>query len=150
MKNKRQSKLLELIEKYDMETQDELMMRLREAGFDVTQATVSRDTRELKLFKIMTPEGTYKYVAPPKSDPSTPRFNSALTESIKSVDYSGNIVVLKTYPGMAQAVATGIDALDSMDILGCVAGDDAIIVVARNERITEELSEKLSRMIRTL
>ena len=150
MKNKRQTKLLELIEKYDMETQDDLMMRLRECGFEVTQATVSRDTRELKLFKIMTPEGTYKYVAPPRGENNAPKFNVAIAEYIRSVDTAGNIIVLKTYPGLAQAVATGIDAIDSSNILGCVAGDDTIFVCVRDAHMSEELSGKISRMIRTL
>ena len=147
MKNKRQTKLLELIEKYDMETQDDLMMRLREAGFEVTQATVSRDTRELKLFKIMTPDGGYKYVAPSRGENNVPKFNIAIAESIRSVDTAGNIIVLKTYPGLAQAVATGIDAIDSSNILGCVAGDDTIFMLCRTPDEARGVAEALNRMI---
>ena len=150
MKTRRHGKILEIIDRYDVETQEELIDRLRQSGFDVTQATVSRDIRELKLSKVMTAKGSYKYLQPVRNEVSAPRFNSALTESIIKVDCSANIIVLKTYPGMAQAVATGIDAINISDILGCVAGDDTIIVVIRSAQSATDISEKLKQMMRTI
>lgn len=150
MKTRRHGKILEIIDRYDVETQEELIDRLRQSGFDVTQATVSRDIRELKLSKVMTAKGSYKYLQPVRNEAAAPKFNSALTESIIKVDCSGNIIVLKTYPGMAQAVATGIDAINISDILGCVAGDDTIIIVIRSAQSATEISERLKQMMRTI
>lgn len=151
MKNRRQDKILELIEQYDIETQDNLIERLQAAGFVVTQATISRDIRELKLSKVMTGRGTYKYIRPPMKDTTgAPRFNSALIESITHVDHAGNIVVIKTCSGMANAVATGIDSIQSNEILGCVAGDDTIMIVIRDAAEAEKTCAKLKMMIQML
>jgi transcriptional regulator of arginine metabolism len=150
MKNKRQEKILEIIEKYNVETQDDLIKHLRREGFEVTQATVSRDIRELKLAKGTSPDGVCKYALVSKKEHVIPRFNSALTESITKVDFAGNLIVVKTYPGMAGAVATCIDSFNISDIIGCVAGDDAILVVTRDDDTAEELSDKIRHMIRTM
>ena len=151
MKNRRQDKILELIDKYDIETQDNLIERLQAAGFAATQATISRDIRELKLSKVMTGQGTYKYIRPPMNEGTmNTRFNSALIESITRVDCAGNLVVIKTASGMANAVATGIDAIHSNEILGSVAGDDTIIVVIRDAAAAEQTCEKLKIMIQLM
>ncbi len=151
MKNRRQNKILELIEKYDIDTQDVLIEKLRECSFDVTQATISRDIKELKLTKGMSANGTYKYMIPKnESGAAVPKFNSALAESIKKVDAAGNMIVLKTYPGMAQAVATGIDAIHMSEILGCVAGDDTIIIVVRDDDSAVEIGNKIKSMIKSI
>ncbi len=151
MKNRRQDKILELIDKYDIETQDNLIERLQAAGFAATQATISRDIRELKLSKVMTGQGTYKYIRPPvKEGTVNTRFNSALIESITHVDCAGNIVVIKTASGMANAVATGIDAIHSNEILGSVAGDDTIIIVIRDAAAAERTCEKIKIMIQLM
>ena len=122
MKSKRQERILELIARHEIETQDDMMNRLREEGFVVTQATVSRDLKELKLTKSLTSRGTYRYTQPAQHHiASNAKLSRALAESITHVDYSMNTVVLKTYPGMAQAVASGVDALNLSDILGSVA-----------------------------
>jgi len=147
MKVKRHNKILEIIENYNIETQEELITKLRLAGFDVTQATVSRDMRELKLMKQMSDTGSYKYVVSKTNSTNHHVYNKAITGSIKNVDYAMNDVVIKTYPGMANAVAAGIDAIHESNILGCVAGDDCIIVVTRNERDAEELTVHIRRMI---
>ena len=106
MKVKRHNKILEIIENNNIETQEELIAKLKLAGFDVTQATVSRDIRELKLLKQMSDMGTYKYVVPKNnSGESQHVYSRALANSIKSVDYSLNNIVIRTYPGMANAVA---------------------------------------------
>lgn len=150
MKQKRQARILELIEQHDISTQEELLEYLRVDGFDVTQATVSRDIRELKLNKGTSKEGRVRYAMTVKREPVTPRFNSALTESITRVDSAGNLIVVKTYPGMANAVATCIDSINLSDIIGCVAGDDAILVVARTDETASAICLKLRTMIRTL
>ena len=150
MKTKRHDKILEIIGRYDIETQDDLISRLEKEGFAVTQATVSRDIRELKLSKVLTGRGTYRYVrGDNKSSDVNVKFNNALVESIQRVDYAGNIIILKTIPGLASAVATGIDAIHISEILGSIAGDDTIMVVVRNEDSAEEIADKLKNMIKT-
>ena len=111
MKKKRQAAILELVEKFDIDTQEAMLARLKEEGFTVTQATVSRDIRELKLVKESGKDGKVRYALTTKRDAQSPKFNSALTESIVRVDYAGNLVVVKTYPGLANAVATCIDSV---------------------------------------
>ena len=152
MKSKRQERILELISKYEIDTQDEMMSRLRADGFKVTQATVSRDMKDLKLTKALTARGTYRYCAG-NGRTATPnlnvKFNSAMVDSITHVDYSMNNVVVKTYPGMAQAVASGIDALNIHSVLGCVAGDDTIIIVTRDEDSSEVISKKIMELMKT-
>ena len=150
MKTKRQEKIVEIVSQNEIGTQEELIDALRAAGCNVTQATVSRDIRDLKLVKIPTGHGEYKYLLPKQNESSSSVrfFNNALAESIVSVDYACNNVVIKTYPGLANAVATGIDALQVNDILGCVAGDDTIIMVLRNETSARDISERIRHLIR--
>ena len=150
MKSKRQQKILELIETYDITTQEELISRLGEAGYVATQATISRDIRELKLVKAMMADGMYKYVHPTKRETPAPRFNSALAESVLRIDSAGNVIVIRTYPGMAQPVASCIDAIGNADILGCVGGDDTVIVVIRDAAKATELCNKIRQMLNAL
>lgn len=151
MKSRRQEKIINLVTRYEIDTQEELIGMLRREGYDVTQATVSRDIRELKLTKVPTGRGSYRYTIPSKDDREpTFKFNSVLVESIKKVDFSGNIVVLKTFAGLAQAVATGLDAIESHDILGCVAGDDCIILVARTHEAAKDISERIKTMLKSI
>ncbi len=150
MKNKRQEAILRLIGQYPIDTQEALLDKLFEEGFRVTQATVSRDIRDLKLVKNMTENGTYRYDLATRQDTVFPAFNSALTESIIRVDYAGCMLVIHTYPGMAQAVAACIDSMKLPSLLGCVAGDDTIIAVAVENHAASELAIKLRTMIRTL
>ena len=149
MKRLRQEKLLELISKYEIDTQDELIERLRESGFEVTQATVSRDIRELNISKMTTGKGTYRYVLPKHTMPtSNLKFNSALIDALISIDYACNIVVLKTHAGLANALAVGIDAMHLDSILGCVAGDDTILVVSRSEDDAHYIADRIREMIK--
>ena len=112
MKSNRQKKILEIITRYHIETQDDLIEHLLTEGFSITQATVSRDIRELQLNKVMTGKGSYRYVAPKKEEMAAGmKINAALVDSIISVDYAQNLVVVHTLPGLAQAVAAGIDNL---------------------------------------
>ncbi len=149
MKTKRQEQIISIITNYEIETQEELISKLQASGHDVTQATVSRDIRELKLVKVATGHGGYRYMLPPhKNVTMNVRFNSALAESIITVDYALNNIVIKTYPGLANAVATGIDGLNISDILGCVAGDDTILIVTRTVETAEDISDRIRELIR--
>ncbi len=150
MKKARQSKILEIINTYDVETQDELIVRLREHGLDVTQATISRDIRELKLTKVSGGAGMYKYVQPKDEKNADARLSSTLTDSIIHVDHALNQIVLKTYPGMAGAVAVSVDSIDKSEILGCVAGDDTIIVVCRTIESAQAIADNIQHLIRAL
>ena len=149
MKTNRQKKILEIVNRYNIETQDDLIDRLMVEGFAVTQATISRDIRELQLNKVLTGKGNYRYVAPKKEDMVAGiKFNAALVDSIISVEYAQNIVVIKTYPGLANAVASGIDNLAIAEVLGCVAGDDTIFVVTQNESSAKSFSERVHIMMK--
>ena len=149
MKKNRHEKIIEIVEKHEVETQDELIEHLRKLGYEVTQATVSRDIRELKLTKVMSERGSYRYELPKTNETiGSFKFSHALAESITSVDYALNTVVIKTFPGMAQAVAVGIDNLHLQIILGCVAGDDTILVVARTAEAAADLNTRIKEIIR--
>ena len=144
MKNTRQQKILELIKKYDIDTQETLINKLYEAGYTVTQTTVSRDIRQLNLVKGVTSKGTYKYIAPEvRKDSGAPVLNSAITDSVTSIDTACNIVVVKTFPGMANAIAVCVDSMYHDDIVGSVAGDDTILLVSKTPERAEMLAEDL-------
>lgn len=147
MKVKRHNKIMEIIGSCHIETQEELIDQLRAAGFDVTQATISRDIRELKLAKVMSETGEYKYILP-KSGENDGRhvYSKALSGSIKSVECALNDIVIKTYPGLADAVAAAIDSLHEHDILGCVAGDDTIILIAHSAESALNLCKRLRKI----
>lgn len=137
MKATRQEEILKLVSEESIQTQDELIARLRQLGYGVTQATVSRDIRQLKLTKVMTEDGVYRYVLPHGSDEGSgaTQLNQTLLNAITHIDHVNNTIVIRTYPGMAQAVASGIDAAQDPGILGCVGGDDTIIVIARTDEL---------------
>ena len=145
MKSKRQEKILEIISKNNIETQEELITALKNEGYNATQATASRDIRQLKLLKVMV-DGVYKYVAPKSDNDDVSEYNLALMSSIRSVNYACNNVVLKTNPGLAQAVAAGIDSMNFAEILGCVSGDDTIIVVTVSESAAASIVEKIGKI----
>ena len=147
MKKTRQSKIIELISTHDIETQDELISRLGEYGYSVTQATISRDIRELKLTKVSTGHGGYRYMLPPQSETVTNmKLTSTILDSIISVDYALNTVVIKTAPSLANPVAASIDHMHSPEILGCVAGDDTVIAITRDIDSAEAITNKLKSM----
>ena len=144
MKNLRQKKILEIIEKYDIDTQETLISRLAEVGISATQTTISRDIRELKLVKGMTGRGTYKYIVPGiKRDSAAPVLNSAITEAVTKIEAAGNIVVIKTFAGMANAIAVCVDTLEHPHIVGSVAGDDTILLVVKDAETAKTVEEKL-------
>ena len=149
MKTKRHAMIIKIIASRDVETQEELARLLGEQGFQVTQATVSRDIRELKLTKVSTGHGGYRYMLPPNSDPNGGmRFTSTIMDSVLVVDYSLNIVVIKTVPSLANPVAASIDSMHAPEVLGCVAGDDTVIIVARDIDAAKEITDKVKAMIR--
>lgn len=144
----RQSKILELIEKKEIETQEELVESLREIGIDVTQATISRDIKELRLVKVLTKSGKYKYAAIGQNqDGITDRLVKIFKNSILSIDTAGNLLVIKTLPGGAQISASAIDTLGLEDIVGTIAGDDTIFVVLKTEDKTREVSEIFQKLL---
>ena len=134
MKTQRQQAIIALISEFNIETQDELIDKLNSNGYRVTQATISRDIRELKISKVLGENGKYYYSLPGVNNAHQQKntFKNAYASAIISVESVGNIIVVKTHPGLAQAVAAGIDAMHSKEILGCVAGDDTIIAASRS------------------
>ena len=133
MKKERQAKIREIVENYKIDTQDELIKRLKESGYSATHATMSRDIKELKLTKVSDGTNGYYYAFPASlASNDLGKLNESLTHLIVSVNSAMNIIVIKTHAGMAQAVATGIDNIKTEDILGCVAGDDTIFIVTSN------------------
>ena len=151
MKGNRQKKILEIINRFHIETQDDLINILAKEGYNVTQATISRDIRELKLSKVLTGRGTYRYIqSGHKNIDVNVKFNNALVDSIQRVDYANNIIVIKTFPGLAPAVASSIDSIHLVEILGSIAGDDTIMVIVRDEEAAAEISDKLKNIIKTM
>lgn len=132
MKSKRQAKILELIQKFEIETQEELSDYLEREGFRVTQATVSRDIRELKLSKVPMSGGRQKYtVLGENSTNMTEKYHRIFKDGIVSMDMAQNILVIKTVSGMAMAVAAALDAMECSEIVGSIAGDDTIMCAIR-------------------
>lgn len=148
MKKVRQGKIVDIIQKYDVETQEELAGRLREAGFAVTQATVSRDIRELKLSKISTGQGRQKYIVLEQGEEHKgDKYIRVLREGFLSMEMAQNILVIKTASGMAMAVAAALDALQFAEVVGCIAGDDTIFVAVRTVEETQTLMEKIGGVV---
>lgn len=148
MKLKRHEKIIELVNKYEIETQEELASLLKKEGFDVTQATVSRDIRELKLSKVPTGEGKQKYVALGTDDSHLgDKYIRVLKEGFVSMDMAQNILVIKTVAGMAMAVAAAVDAMKFKEIVGSIAGDDTIMMAVRTVEDTKSLMEKIKAML---
>ena len=148
MKEKRHEKIIELIEQYDIETQDELADRLRAAGFQVTQATVSRDIRKLKLSKVPGRNGRQKYaLLTGQNHKMSEKYVGILREAFVSMDAAQNILVIKTVSGMAMALATALDNIDWKEILGCVAGDDTVMCVIRTQADTAAVMGELKKIV---
>lgn len=146
MKNARHQKILEIIDKYEVDTQGALIDFLAKEGYYVTQTTASRDIRELRLVKGLTGKGTYKYVLPEiKKEASASALNSAITDSIVAVDCAGNMLVIRTTSGMANAIAVCVDQMALEGILGSVAGDDTIMMVVRDVQTAQSLKNELKR-----
>ncbi|MDO4477778.1 MAG: arginine repressor [Lachnospiraceae bacterium] len=149
MKNARHQQILELIRNEDIETQEELAERLKENGFQVTQATVSRDIRQLELKKVPYMGGKSRYMVSPGGITAlSSRYARVLKDAYVSLDISLNIAVIKTVSGMAMALAAALDSLDWQEILGCIAGDDTVMCVLRSPNDAEILRQKLYECVR--
>ena len=148
MKNLRQKAIVEIINKYEVDTQQRLAALLRDAGFEATQATVSRDIKDMSLIKVATDRNTYKYALPHTAPTigSVQKFHSVFHDSIISADVAGNILVVKTYPGMANAVCAAMDQINFEDVVGTIAGDDTIFMAIRSEAQAKALKQKLLEM----
>lgn len=147
MKVERHSKIVELIGKYEIETQEELAEYLNRAGYQVTQATVSRDIRELKLSKVQSENGKQHYVVLQNQDSFSDKYIRILRDGFLSMDMAQNILVIKTGSGMAMAVAAALDAIHFHEIVGCIAGDDTIMCAVRSVEDTVKIMERLRGMI---
>ncbi len=146
MKTKRQEMIKEIISTYDVETQDELTTRLAAAGFSATQATVSRDIREMKLTKVATADGRQKYsVMNSKSADDMSKYQKVLTTGIVSMDTAENLIVIKTVSGMAMAVATAVDQLEISGLMGCIAGDDTIFCAIKDRHMASDVVAAIRR-----
>ena len=155
MKKGRQEKILEIIREHDVETQEELAQYLRNAGFQVTQATVSRDIRDMKLSKVTSEKGRQKYSVMGYGEKSLAdmqageKYVRVLREGFAAMDIAQNLVVIRTVSGMAMAVAADLDAIKFPEVLGCIAGDDTIMVASRSveeaEALIHKIKEKLDR-----
>ncbi len=149
MKGQRMLKIREIISKEVIETQEELVEALRIAGFSVTQATISRDIKEMHLMKTPTSDGRYKYTLP--TEPSTilpeVKLQRLLNDAFVAVDYAENLVVMRTMPGNAHAVAILFDGLDWSDVLGTVAGDDTILLICRSKEASARIVDKIKGLL---
>ena len=134
MKNKRQAKIMEIITNRNVETQEQLLKELKEAGFRSTQATISRDIKELRIVKELTSFGTYRYAATNEEMSGTfsGRLNTIFRECITNFDYAQNMVVIHTLPGLASAAASAIDSMNMSVVVGSIAGDDTVFIVMRD------------------
>ncbi len=149
MKSARHNKILEIIENNVIETQDELALKLKEEGFHVTQATVSRDIREMKLTKISSGDGRQKYSAIAGNDSEiSERLIRVFKETVVKIDYAQNILVIKTLEGMGMAVGVALDNMQNSEILGTIAGDNTVFCVVRGHQQAMNMIEKLNRIVR--
>ena len=148
MKLRRHEAIIDLVNNQDINTQEELMENLQEQGFKITQATVSRDIKELRIFKALGKDGKYRYSTGGRNAlDKTSGFESLFASSVEEVDSAENIVVIKTMTGMAQAVCMSLDNIDFENIVGTIAGDDTIFVLCRNLKATEEMLNKFRKLI---
>lgn len=147
MKQKRHAVILDLIRNREIATQEDLALALREKGFAVTQATVSRDIKELKLTKAPGQSGLYRYVQPNTAEEAPNRNLMILSRSVSGVNFAQNIVVIKTHAGMAQAAAAVLDALAMQEVVGTLAGDDTIFCVTHDEAAAVQLTERIKSLL---
>lgn len=148
MKKRRQAKILELIANNDIETQEELQEYLLKYGFEVTQATISRDIKELRLVKDLSSKGRYVYSTGKKRKNNvTYRAGGIFSESIISIDYALNTIVIKCFAGMANAACAAIDSMENDEVLGTIAGDDTIFMLCKTEETAAEFTAKLRDML---
>lgn len=148
MKSRRHAKILDIIAEYPIETQDELITRLKDEGYKATQATISRDIKDLRLVKTLGSDGKYRYVSASKNSTDIrSNFSSLFASSVNSIDFAQNIVVIKTLSGMAQAVCAALDSNNYKAVVGTIAGDDTIFIACRSSQLAVNLTEELKKLI---
>lgn len=148
MKSRRHAKILDIITEYPIETQDELLTRLKDEGYKATQATISRDIKDLRLVKTLGSDGKYRYVSASKNSTDIrSNFSSLFASSVNSIDFAQNIVVIKTLSGMAQAVCAALDSNDYKAVVGTIAGDVTIFIACRSSQLAVNLTEELKKLI---
>lgn len=148
MKSRRHAKILDIIAEYPIETQDELLARLKDEGYKATQATISRDIKDLRLVKTLGSDGKYRYVSASKNSTDIrSNFSSLFASSVNSIDFAQNIVVIKTLSGMAQAVCAALDSNEYKAVVGTIAGDDTIFIACRSSQLAVSLTEELKKLI---
>ena len=149
MKSQRQAKILEIISTTNVETQERLLQELEDAGFHSTQATISRDIKDLRIVKELTSLGTYRYTTSTKEVPATfsTRLNTIFRECVTHYDYAQNIVVIHTLPGLAAAAASAIDAMSMSVVVGTLAGDDTVMIVMRDNNAAAAFCGEIKNLI---
>lgn len=149
MKSQRQAKIMEIISTRNVETQEQLLESLREAGYHSTQATISRDIKELRIVKELTSMGTYRYTTSQGevTGSFSSRLNTIFRECVTGLDYAQNIVVIHTLPGLASAAGSAIDAMNLSVILGCLAGDDTVMVVMRDNNAAAAFCGEIKNLV---
>lgn len=150
MKNARQAEILNIIQNTDVETQEQLLLHLKERGFSTTQATISRDIKELRLVKELTGSGGYRYAANGhrSSNGSEARLRNIFKEGFTSVDVAQNIIVLKTMPGLASAVCSALDGMEIAGMVGSIAGDDTGLLIMRDNASAQQFSSEIHNLLR--
>ena len=150
MKSKRHEKILELIRDHDIETQEQLLQQLQESGFNTTQATISRDLKQLRIIKELGPNGAYRYVASakPVEHAFSAKLNMIFKQCVTSIDYAQNLIVIKTLSASANAAAEAIDSMKWSEVLGSIAGDNTILVIARSEEAVESVVSRFHALIK--
>ncbi len=149
MKSQRQAKIIEIISTRNVETQEQLLAALQQEGFRGTQATISRDIKELRIVKELTSLGTYRYTTSSSEMDSTfsGRLNTIFRECVVSFDYAQNIIVVRTLPGLASAAGSAIDSMHLHSVVGSLAGDDTVIVVMRDNNAAAALCGEIKSLI---
>ena len=148
MKLARHAKILEIIEKYEIETQEELAEHLRKANINITQATISRDIKELRLIKVLSKNGVYKYTTLNSNDMQIPqKLKNVFAQSILNINHANNLIVIKTIEGAAQTGAAAIDTLKCKEIIGTIAGDDTILVVVQDNESVEAVIDNFKKLM---
>ena len=149
VKTKRHAKILEIISSYAVDTQEELLGHLKKAGFDVTQATVSRDIKELRLIKTLGSDGRYRYsTMKQEADGISSKFHSLFSDAVLHIDFAGNIVVIKCHSGMAQAACAAMDSLHWDAVVGTLAGEDTFICITKDENRAVGLVTDLKKLLK--
>ncbi len=148
MKTARQTQILEIISSRDVETQEQLLDELRARGFQTTQATISRDIRELRVVKVMGPEGHYRYEAASRESAGGDRLQNIFRECVVSIDSAQNLAVVRTLPGLAGAAGSAIDSMAPTGLLGTLAGDDTVLAVMRDTAEAVSLCGEIRAMLR--